>query len=116
TPTYNLLKRMTDQIKAVVYTLITDVYAPQRELLLEILCRFDHIYRQRKRAAGLLDFADLEEFAVRLLAGHPETRARLQRQFDHVLMDEFQDTTGQQAELMALLRPEGRFYAVGDIN
>src|SRR5690242_12068011 len=31
-------------------------------------------------------------------------------------MDEFQDTNGQQAKLMTLLRPADRFYAVGDIN
>src|SRR5262249_5111193 len=66
--------------------------------------------------AGALDFADLEECAVRLLEDHPETRANLQAQFDHVLMDEFQDTNGQQARLLTLIRPPDRFYAVGDIN
>jgi ATP-dependent exoDNAse (exonuclease V) beta subunit len=31
-------------------------------------------------------------------------------------MDEFQDTNGQQAQLLKHLRPPDRFYAVGDIN
>ena len=31
-------------------------------------------------------------------------------------MDEFQDTNGQQARLIELIRPPDRFYAVGDIN
>ena len=31
-------------------------------------------------------------------------------------MDEFQDTNGQQARLLELVRAAGRFYAVGDIN
>jgi ATP-dependent helicase/nuclease subunit A len=115
-PTYNLLKGMVEQIKALPYTLVTEHYAPQRELLIEIFRRFDRAYRARKRAAGLLDFSDLEEFTARLLEEHPDTRARLQRQFDHILMDEFQDTNGQQARLMTLLRPPDRFYAVGDIN
>src|ERR1019366_7771976 len=78
--------------------------------------RFDLVYRERKRQAGALDFADLEEFAVRLLDEHAETRARVQEQFDHVLMDEFQDTNGQQARLLKLVRAPDRFYAVGDIN
>jgi ATP-dependent exoDNAse (exonuclease V) beta subunit len=115
-PTYLLLKGMIDQIKQVPYTLITEHYAPQRELLIEVLRRFDHIYREHKRAAGMLDFSDLEEFTARLLEERPDVRARLQRQFDHILMDEFQDTNGQQARLMSLLRPPDRFYAVGDIN
>ena len=113
---YNLLRRMKTQIEESPYALITELYAPQRELLLEILRTFDRLYRERKRAAGLLDFADLEEWAVRLLKQNPDARARVRRQFDHVLMDEFQDTNGQQAELMKWLRPLDRFYAVGDIN
>jgi ATP-dependent exoDNAse (exonuclease V) beta subunit len=113
---YNLLSRMKKQIEESRYALITELYTPERELLLEILRRFDRIYRERKRSAGLVDFADLEEFTVRLLEQHEEARARVRRQFDHVLMDEFQDTNGQQAKLMQLLRPADRFYAVGDIN
>ncbi len=94
-------------MKALKYALITAHHAPQRELLFDILRRFDRIYRDHKRNAGSLDFADLEEFAVRLLAENPEARARVQAQFDHVLMDEFQDTNGQQAELLRLVRPPG---------
>ncbi|MCU1237174.1 MAG: helicase/exodeoxyribonuclease subunit [Candidatus Solibacter sp.] len=112
----NLVKRMREQIEESEYSLITALYAPQRELLIETLRRFDRLYRDRKRFAAALDFADLEEFSVRLLEEHHDTRARLQRQFDHVLMDEFQDTNGQQAELIRLIRPPDRFYAVGDIN
>jgi ATP-dependent exoDNAse (exonuclease V) beta subunit len=111
-----LVKVLREQIEQAQYWLITALYAPQRELLIEILRRFDRLYRNRKRQAAALDFADLEEFSVRLLAEHHDTRARLQRQFDHILMDEFQDTNGQQAELMRLIRPPDRFYAVGDIN
>jgi ATP-dependent exoDNAse (exonuclease V) beta subunit len=113
---YHLLVVMKRQIEHLRYALITELYSAERDLLIEILRRFDRIYRQKKRAAGLLDFADLEEFTVRLLEGHRESHARVQRQFDHVLMDEFQDTNGQQAKLMKLLRPPDRFYAVGDIN
>ena len=40
----------------------------------------------------------------------------MRAQFDHILMDEFQDTNGQQARLMQLVRSRDNFYAVGDIN
>ncbi len=113
---YELLKQMREQIEEARYGLITDYYAPQRALLIEILRRFDRMYRESKRQAGLLDFSDLEEFTVGLLDESAATRARIQAQFDHILMDEFQDTNGQQARLLALIRPAGRFYAVGDIN
>ncbi|HEV3199493.1 MAG TPA: UvrD-helicase domain-containing protein [Bryobacteraceae bacterium] len=116
TGAYNLLRRLRDLVEESQYGLITDYHAPQRRLLLEILCRFDRVYRERKSQAGALDFADLEEFTVRLLEEHAETRARLQAQFDHILMDEFQDTNGQQSKLLRLVRAPDRFYAVGDIN
>jgi ATP-dependent exoDNAse (exonuclease V) beta subunit len=117
TQAYALVKLLKDdKLKHLKYALITAHHAPQRDLLFAILRRFDRIYRAHKRSAGSLDFADLEEYAVRLLAENSEARARMQAQFDHVLMDEFQDTNGQQAELLRLVRPPDRFYAVGDIN
>jgi ATP-dependent exoDNAse (exonuclease V) beta subunit len=113
----DLMKRLRDErLKQLQKTLVTGLYAAERELLIEVLGRFDAIYRRRKMQAGALDFADLEEFAVGLLEGSPETRARLQSQFEHVLMDELQDTNGQQARLLRLVRPPGRFYGVGDVN
>jgi ATP-dependent helicase/nuclease subunit A len=117
TEAYEVVRRLRDtEVKELTYALITEYYAPERALLLEILRRFDTTYRERKRQADLLDFADLEEFAVRLLVQEPEACARLRAQFDRVLMDEFQDTNGQQARLLELVRPPNRFYAVGDIN
>ena len=108
---------MKEQVEAFEYALITEHYAPQRELLIEILRRFDGFYRDAKRQAGALDFSDLEEFTVRLLEDTAETRARLQAQFDHILMDEFQDTNGQQARLLRA-DPRRRTGSTrsGDIN
>jgi ATP-dependent helicase/nuclease subunit A len=117
TAAYDTIKRLRDvEVKDLRYSLITEYYQPQRKVLMEILRRFDGFYRARKRQAGVLDFADLEEFSVRLLVEQPETQARLRQQFDRILMDEFQDTNGQQNKLLELVRAPDRFYAVGDIN
>ena len=113
---YDTVRRLKEQVVEAQYDLITAHYCAERRLLVEIFRRFDCLYRNRKRAAGTLDFSDLEEYSVRLLDRHAETRARLQQQFEHILMDEFQDTNGQQARLLSLIRPVDRFYAVGDIN
>ena len=116
TTAYELVRRLRGEIEELEYAVITAHYAPQRELLFDLLRRFDRLYRDRKRQSGALDFADLEEYAARLLEENPAARARIQSQFDHILMDEFQDTNGQQAKLLELLRRPGNFYAVGDIN
>jgi ATP-dependent helicase/nuclease subunit A len=111
-----LVTRLRDVLNRLCYTHITALYRRERETLIDILRRFDRLYRERKQALGALDFADLEEFAVRLLKENPEIRAQIERQFDYVLMDEFQDTNGQQARLLSLVRRPGNFYAVGDVN
>ena len=111
-----MAKRLRELFVESQYTLITEVFAAEREFLIEIVRRFDKLYRERKRLAGALDFADLEEFTVRLLQQDPVARERIRGQFDHILMDEFQDTNGQQSKLLELVRAPGRFYAVGDIN
>ncbi|HEY1339671.1 MAG TPA: UvrD-helicase domain-containing protein [Bryobacteraceae bacterium] len=116
TGAYIRAEQLREEIKEAKYTLITEFHAPQRKFLFEILRRFDARYRAAKRDAGLLDFADLEEYTVNLLEQDGETRDRLRAQFDHILMDEFQDTNGQQAKLLKLVRAPDRFYAVGDIN
>jgi len=114
---YDLLKSLKDDLlPELEYSLISAYYAAERATIMDLFARFDSLYRARKRQSGGLDYDDLEECAVRLLEEHPEVRRSLQNQFDRVLMDEFQDTNGQQARLLELLRPPGRFYAVGDIN
>lgn len=111
-----LVSGLKDLLKRLEYTLITALYQRERRTLLDVLRRFDRVYRERKHGLGALDFADLEEYAVRLLAENPEVRFEVQRQFDYVLMDEFQDTNGQQARLLDLVRRSDGFYAVGDVN
>jgi ATP-dependent exoDNAse (exonuclease V) beta subunit len=116
TAAYELVRQLREAIGQSTYRFITELYAPERKTLIDLLARFDRLYRARKRSAGLLDFADLEEFAVRLLEERPDVRTRVVEQFDYVLMDELQDTNGQQAHLLKLVCPPDRLYAVGDIN
>ena len=96
--------------------LVTEYYSGERETLIEAIECFDRLYSERKRQIGVLDFADLQAFAVRLLEHDAVIREHLREQFEYVLMDEFQDTNRLEAKLVSLVRRPGRFYAVGDIN
>jgi len=51
-----------------------------------------------------------------LLTSDDAVRERIRDSFDHVLMDELQDTNRPQWQLLDLIRRSGRFFAVGDIN
>jgi len=96
--------------------LVTEYYSGERSTLIEAIECFDRLYSERKRQIGVLDFADLQAFAVRLLEHDAAIRDRLRDQFEYVLMDEFQDTNRLEAKLVSLVRRPGRLYAVGDIN
>lgn len=50
-----------------------------------------------------LDFDDLLSWPVALLEQSPEVRARLQKRYKHILVDEFQDTNAPQYEMVRLL-------------
>ncbi len=70
---------------------------------------FAAAYARAKRAAGVADFNDLIDWTRRLLAepGMGEwVRFKLDRQVDHVLVDEAQDTNEAQWEIIAHLVDE----------
>ena len=67
------------------------------------------------RHANAMDFDDLLLFPLTLFAQHPERLAYWQRRFDHVLVDEFQDTNAAQYRLVKQLAMEHRnLCVVGD--
>jgi ATP-dependent helicase/nuclease subunit A len=70
---------------------------------------FSVAYTKAKRAAGVADFNDLIDWTRRLLAdpGMGEwVRYKLDRQIDHVLVDEAQDTNAAQWEIIERLVEE----------
>ncbi len=60
-------------------------------------------YEERKRREQVLDFADLIDSAIDLLQTVPSVRESLRESFDHVMLDEVQDTDPRQWELVELL-------------
>jgi ATP-dependent exoDNAse (exonuclease V) beta subunit len=86
------------------------------DLLRDALIRLDLAYRRKKREISALDFADLEQDAIRLLETNYFIREETRARFDQILMDELQDTNRLQWRLLNLIRTPDSFFAVGDIN
>ncbi len=61
-------------------------------------------YIRRKRVQHVLDYDDLLLF-WKALACSPETRGSVAGAFDHVLVDEYQDTNALQADILEGMRP-----------
>jgi DNA helicase-2/ATP-dependent DNA helicase PcrA len=72
-------------------------------------------YQRALRAAGALDFDDLIAESVRLLRDRPEIGERYARRFEHVLVDEYQDTNHAQFLLIqSLASYHKNLFVVGD--
>ncbi len=62
-------------------------------------------YQDLKITNSVLDFGDLITFTVNLFRTRPSVLKKYQSQFQHILVDEFQDTNYAQYQLIKLLAP-----------
>jgi len=95
---------------------VLDRYYPHFSEWAEALERIQARYRKRKRAANAMDYDDLLVNWLRLLREFPEVLERYGRRFQHILVDEYQDTNLLQAEIAELLasRNGRNIMVVGD--
>ncbi len=95
--------------------LLTPDQFPVRSYRDEVYQRVYEQYQSILRANQGVDFDDLLMLAVRLLSEHREVREAYQRRWQHLLVDEFQDTNLAQYELVRLLSgPKSSVFVVGD--
>lgn len=71
-------------------------------------------YVEAKQAQNVVDYDDLLLYWAQM-AAEPEIAAHLGQRFDHVLVDEYQDTNRLQASILTALKPDGAgLTVVGD--
>ncbi len=83
----------------------------------EVALRVYRRYQELLLASNALDFDDLLLWTALLLEQDPAVRERYARRFEHVLVDEFQDTNQAQYSLLRHLASFHRnLYVVGDTD
>jgi ATP-dependent helicase/nuclease subunit A len=82
-------------------------------LIGELMECFDSAYAERKHASTTLDFDDLELSARSLLQRRVDVRERWAGRFDLLMVDEFQDSSPRQLQVLAALDRDNLF-TVGD--
>ena len=101
--------------------------APAVKQLILLTMDFGRAFAERKREDGIVDFADMERFALEILLDrdesgvHPsETAKELQEYYEEILTDEYQDSNYIQELLLSSLcrAPENKPYLfmVGDVK
>ncbi len=92
----------SDQKLAAILPILKQAFIQVREFL-----------AAAKRKARLLDFADLEVYALKALS-HPEVTEYYRQRWQAFLVDEFQDTNPVQGEFLELLTSQAKLTIVGD--
>jgi DNA helicase-2/ATP-dependent DNA helicase PcrA len=112
-------------VLADIFSFVVNTERPIEELLAEkfpyFLPLLEQIkdvharYERRKKSTNSLDFDDLLEKTLRMLKEHEEIAAFYRRQFQFILVDEYQDTNKIQADFIDLLAAEHQnVMVVGD--
>lgn len=88
---------------------------PVRTYREEVTKRVFERYEQALRNSNAVDFDDLLLWAVRLFEENPDLREAYAKRFEHILVDEFQDTNQAQYELLKHLSSfHHALFVVGD--
>ncbi len=80
----------------------------------EKLLKFCADYEAAKKERNLCDFDDLLSLWLFVLENDPTVLAHYRQRFQHILVDEFQDTNRLQSRIIDLLASEHQIMAVGD--
>lgn len=98
------------------------ITAPAMAALLRLTLEFDRQYSAEKRRQNILDFSDLEHFAVALLydrdSGCPsEVAEEISQRYTEIMVDEYQDVNEVQDLIFRSISRDGKnIFMVGDVK
>ncbi|MDE7171800.1 MAG: UvrD-helicase domain-containing protein, partial [Oscillospiraceae bacterium] len=116
------MKKLGERFDVTAAQAMDDLRAvgPAMTALLDVTAEFDEAFTKLKQRRHLIDFADGEHLAVRLLTspdGSPSDLARdVGRQFREIMVDEYQDTNAVQNAIFGALSSGDNLFMVGDVK
>jgi ATP-dependent helicase/nuclease subunit A len=88
---------------------------PLMRMLYEIISTFSERFDALKRKRNVLDFGDLEHFAVQLL-DDSNIAQRYREHFQFIFVDEYQDASGIQEQIIKSIKRQNALFMVGDLK
>ncbi|MDR3294318.1 MAG: UvrD-helicase domain-containing protein, partial [Clostridiales Family XIII bacterium] len=89
--------------------------AGQAAYLYELILDFDARFSRKKTEKGLMDFADAEHYALRILDDE-EAAAEYRARFRYIFIDEYQDCNLMQDSLIRRISGDADVFMVGDVK
>lgn len=107
-------KYLTDVRPELEAALIADMTVHFKELT-TLAFEVDEKLSQKKEEANVLSYHDLERLMLKLLKDE-KTRASISAQYEHIFLDEYQDTNEVQEEIIRLIEHGDNRFMVGDLK
>lgn len=83
--------------------------------LQKLLLRYDELYKAKKSEKNLADFGDIEHYAYEILKDK-EASEFYRNRFNHIFIDEYQDSNVIQEALIDLIKKPSNLFMVGDVK
>ncbi|NLC43360.1 MAG: helicase-exonuclease AddAB subunit AddA, partial [Clostridiales bacterium] len=88
---------------------------PYMQCLCDLVLEFDRQFGVKKQEKGIIDFNDLEHFALDILQ-HEQVAEELQYSYDYIFIDEYQDSNLVQDTILSYVRKKDNMFMVGDVK
>ena len=88
---------------------------PELKILAKLTKRFDEIYSQKKLHEKVMDFSDVEHYALAILKNDLASE-EYREKFKYVFVDEYQDTNSLQEALIKRIVRDNNLFMVGDVK
>ena len=101
------------------------IIRPVADMLIEVTIAFIHAFAEKKQEKNILDFNDLEHFALKILVDEKTrqptgTAIELQKKYEEIMIDEYQDSNYVQEAILKSVSKESEetynIFMVGDVK
>ena len=103
-----------------------DVYAMKDvlEKLKKVIFEFDKAFKAKKRERNIIDFNDIEHYALKILVEKDENgnckptdvAKKYQEKFEEIAIDEYQDSNQVQEYILNVVSRNNNIFMVGDVK
>ncbi len=94
---------------------VRELFEPIKELV-RVTKLFAKKFSDAKRERSIIDFNDMEHFALKIFDAAPEVAAAYREKFKFIMVDEYQDTNGVQEAIVQKISRGDNLFFVGDVK
>lgn len=94
---------------------INDMYSILVKLQ-KLILTFETEFSKRKREKNIVDFHDVEHFALEILLNSSEVAQKYQNKYEEIAIDEYQDSNLVQEYILTAISRKNNIFMVGDVK